>query len=159
MSRRILTQAPNPHTAPPVSAATRRDLFGAMGALLLLTATEAGAAKASELDGNLFADCAEAMAIDRESDRLFKHAVAVAADAPGSHPAWVAHDDFENANQSRWHDLVKQIAGTPARTPEGLRAKAAMARSAIHGESLDNPDPMDVLAWSVFDDVLGRAGA
>jgi hypothetical protein len=53
MSRRALTRAPNPHAAPPVAIATRRDLFGTFGAMLLLSAAEAGPAKAAELDGNL----------------------------------------------------------------------------------------------------------
>ncbi len=57
MSGRTLTRAPNPHQAPPVPIATRRDLFGTMGALLLLTAAEAGPAKAAELDGDLIAMC------------------------------------------------------------------------------------------------------
>ena len=57
MSRRTLSRAPNPHAAPPVAIATRRDLFGTMGAMLLLTAAEAGTAKAAELDGNLLEAC------------------------------------------------------------------------------------------------------
>jgi hypothetical protein len=42
MTRRTLQRVPDPRHAPPVSIATRRDLFGTIGALLLLTAAEAG---------------------------------------------------------------------------------------------------------------------
>ena len=158
MSRHIRTRAPDPHAAPPVAIATRRDLFGTMGAFLLLTAVEAGDAKAQELDGELMACCSELLAIDAESDRL--DAVAAATDGGDPrHPAWFACDDHSLATNERWHELTDKIAATPARTPEGLRAKVQAARTAIHGEAKINPDPMDRLAWSVFDDVLGRACA
>ena len=85
MSRRTLTRAPNPHAAPPVSAATRRDLFGTMGALLLLTAAEAGTTKAAELDGELLECCAEATALEA-------HAKALTNGIPssGRSPEWEA---------------------------------------------------------------------
>ena len=67
---RALTRTPNPHQAPTLSASARRDLFGSMDALLLLSAAEAGPAKAAKLGGELLACCAEFTAIDRESDRL-----------------------------------------------------------------------------------------
>ena len=158
MSQRTFTRAPNPHAAPPVAIATRRNMFGTMGAFLLLTAAEAGDAKAQELDGELMACCSELLAIDAESDRL--DAVAAATDGGDPrHPAWFAADDYSDATNDRWHELANQIVATPARTPEGLRAKVQAARTAIHGEAKDTPDPMDRLAWSVFDDVLGRVGA
>ena len=52
MSRRTLTRAPNPHAAPPVSAATRRDLFGTMGALLQPFAGNAGGSVLALSDGS-----------------------------------------------------------------------------------------------------------
>ena len=159
MSRRTIMQVPNPHGAPPVSVATRRDLFGTMGALPLLTAAEADPAKAAELDGDLFACCAEALAIEAESNRLFRIAADAGDDASPDHPAWLAHDAYDDATNPRWHKLVEHIAGMPARTPEGLRMKAAVARSAITQERRDFPDPADNLAWSVLTDVLGRASA
>jgi hypothetical protein len=159
MSRRTLMRAPDPHMPPPLAIATRRDLFGSIGALLLLTAAEAGPAKAAELDGELLACCAEALAIDGESDRLWDGAVAVAADATADHSAWQAYNDNEYVTLGEWHDLVRRISDTPARTPEGLRMKAAVARSAMPGERKDEPDPCDRLALSLYEDMLGRAGA
>ena len=159
MSRRTVTRAPDPHAAPPVAIATRRDLFGTMGAMFLLTAAEAGPAKAAELDGELLECCAAAMAIDRESNRLWDAAVAAAADSPAGHPAWRAYDDNEDATLGEWHDLVHQISDTPARTPEGLRMKAAVARSAMPGERKDDLAPCDRLALSLYADMLGSAHA
>ena len=159
MSRRALTRAPNPHAAPPVAIATRRDLFGTFGAMLLLSAAEAGPAKAAELDGELLACCAEALAIDAESNRLFRIAVAAGDDAPPDHPDWQVHDAYDDATNPRWHELVEHIAATSARTPEGLRAKATVARSTVTEERRELPDPADTLAWSVLTDVLGSAGA
>ena len=158
MSHRTLARAPDPHAAPPVSIATRRDLFGTIGAMLLLTAAEAGDAKAQELDGELMACCSELLAIDAECYRLDAVASAIDGGDP-HHPAWFACDDYSSATNDRWHELADQIAATPARTPEGLRAKVQAARTAIHGEAKESPDPMDRLAWSVFADVLGRVGA
>jgi hypothetical protein len=154
MSRRTLTQAPNPNQAPPVSIATRRDLFGTMGALLLLTAAESGTAKAPELDGELIAMCEEAMAIDRESNRLWD-----ACPMEAEHPAWEAYHTHTNATLDRWHELVIEISAMPSRTPEGLRAKAAVARSAMPVDRADDGDPCDLLALSLYADMLGRAGA
>ena len=159
MSRRTLQRAPNPHAAPPVAIATRRDLFGTMGAMFLLTAAEAGPAKAAELDGELLSYCAEALAIDRESNRLWEIACALPGDLTGHEPAFVAYDDNEDATLGEWHDLVRRVSSIPARTPEGLRMKAAVARSAMPQDRVDDPDPCDLLAMSLYADMLGRAGA
>ena len=133
MSRRTLTRAPNPHAAPPVAIATRRDLFGTMGAMLLLTAAEAGPAKAAELDGELLECCAEA-------DVLYARASAIAC-VDGQMSACLMDDGFA---------LHLQAASIPARTPEGLQAKAQIVLSrdmnGIGGE----------MALSLARDVLGR---
>ena len=153
-SRRGLTRAPDPHQAPPVSIATRRDLFGTMGAMLLLTAAEAGPAKAAELDGELLSCCAEVLAIDCESDRLWDE-----CPMDGGHPAWVAYNAHTDATMPRLSDLVLQISATSARTPEGIRAKAAAARCMMPQDRQDDPDPCERLAMSLYEDLLGRANA
>lgn len=89
MSRRAIVRAPNPHMPPPVSAATRPDLFGTMGAMLLLSAAEAGSAKAAELDGELLARRAEALSLCAEADRITD----VVDDLPLSDPRWKAAYD------------------------------------------------------------------
>lgn len=84
---------------------------------------------------------------------------AVAPTAPTNHPAWQAYDDNEDATLGEWRDLVRRISDMPARTPEGLRMKAAVARCAMPGERKDDPAPCDRLALSLYADMLGRAGA
>ena len=159
MSRRTLTPAPDPHQAPPVSAATRREMFGTMGALLLLTAAEAGPTKAAELDGELIAMCEEVVAIDQESDRLWEICCAQADGVKGDHPTFVAYDAHENATFAHRLGLIDTIVNTPARTPEGLRAKAATARSTMPVEPIEDRSRGDRLALSLYADMLGRAGA
>jgi hypothetical protein len=159
MSRRTLTRAPNPHQAPPASIATRRDLFGSMGALLLLTAAEAGTAKAAELDGELISMCEEVVAIDQESDRLWEIVLAHPEDTEGTHPSYTAYCAYEDATLSHRLGLIDTIVDTPARTPEGLRAKAAAARSTMPVEPIEDRSRCDRLALSLYEDMLGRAGA
>ncbi len=148
MSRRTSTRAPDPHAAPPVSIATRRDLFGTMGALLLLTAAEAGPAKAAELDGELLALCDEAVALHKENvaatDAI--EAAGLMHSGPGSAAAWavVYH------RSATWRDLCAEIADLPARTPEGLIGKAKVLRRVV---ALEEP-----LVASLCRDLLGRAG-
>ena len=126
MNSRTLTQAPDPHQAPPVPVATRRDLFGTMGAMLLLTAAEAGPAKAVELDGELLAACA-ALGI---ADRAMAAAEAnPRVDVPDMGPLC-----------DRRADLLLVMAGIPARTPEGIRSKAESLRAALR---FDVPSMLD----------------
>ena len=153
MSRRTLTPAPNPHQAPPVSAATRRDLFGTMGALLLLTAAEAGSAKAAELDGELLSCCRDFYAAHRryvESDQA---------------PTW--YDEEMDAITEDRCGILRHLGGLVARTPEGLRAKAEVLRIAMDYDVRvqiadtfeDRARPHEWLAMSLCRDLLGRAGA
>jgi hypothetical protein len=159
MSRHILARAPDPHAAPPVAIATRRDLFGTMGAMLLLTAVEAGPAKAAELDGELIELSAEFVAWKRADhgayaamDEAQRQAACLARPRPWSEAAHHTPDRL----------LVTRIARMPARTPEGLRAKATALWWFYDGT--DEWEPFgwrreDALLASVLDDVLGRAGA
>ena len=155
MSRRILTRAPNPHAAPPVAIATRRDLFGTMGAMLLLTAAEAGLAKAAELDGELLSCCAEMLAIDRESTRLWAICRAL-PDEDLHNPAFYAVDAHWDEHGDRYWELAKRLRHMPARTPEGLRQKAMAALSTM---PIDDRGAGGHLVASLLDDVMGRAGA
>ena len=146
--------APDPASAPPVSLATRRDLFGTMGTMLLLTAAEAGAGKAAELDRDLLAACAAFYDADR-TDRASN------TDEP------TPSDELVEARRDARDELLDQAATLPARTPEGLMAKAAVLRVAMHRdvtESLnetfaDRAEPYHVLADSLCRDLLGRARA
>ncbi len=150
MSQRVITRAPDPHAAPPVAIATRRDLFGTMGALLLLTAAEAGPAKAAELDGELLACCAEAHAIDQAADRWADLALAAPAGSAREQELW----DLAQVGMPRFHDLAAQVTAIQPRTPEGLRAKAKLALSYTE-EGGNHYD----IAVAVLRDVCGSASA
>ena len=149
MSRRTLTRAPNPHAAPPVSVATRRDVFGTMGAMLLLTAAEAGPAKAAELDGELLALCDEAVALHEAGNAIYDRIerTGLTHASPEGAAAW---NSIYNGSAT-WRDLCAEIADMPARTPEGLRAKAVVLRRIV---ALEEP-----LVASLCRDLLGRVGA
>ena len=151
MSRRTLTRAPDPHAAPPVSAATRRDLFGTMGAMLLLTAAEAGPAKAVELDGELLALCDKAVALHAASDAVLETLLNAVQD--GTRTAVVRGDDWDDVytQSSTWQEVCARIADIPARTPEGLVGKATVLRRVV---ALEEP-----LVASLCRDLLGRVGA
>ncbi len=154
MSGRTLQRAPDPHQAPPVAAATRRDLFGAVGALLLLTAAEAGAAKAVELDGELLTACASLRLVDLDL---------AAAEVDGR----MEVEDMAPVCDHR-DAVLAAISRLPARTPEGLRCKAEALRATLAmdvpgaqawGKWEEVAQPHEDLAMSLCRDLLGRAGA
>ena len=153
MSSRTIPQAPDPHQAPPLATATRRHLFGTMGAALLLTAAEAGPAKAAELDGELLAACVAFQRINRDY---------VAA----NYDPHLTEQRSEHLYEER-RTLALCITACVARTPEGLVAKAQAARAAMHADVpeyltdtfLECADYHDLLADSLCRDLLGRAGA
>ena len=166
MSQRTLQRAPDPHAAPPVAIATRRDLFGTMSAMLLLTAAEAGTAKAAELDGELLAAFRKWQPWDRERQAID----AIYSEFPHSYAPDGRHiaDDRFDACTDQWHALVDEITETPARTPEGILVKATVLRSALVDYGIGNATrpadedditPPDCLAWSLVTDMLGRVGA
>ena len=153
MSGRTLQRAPDPHQAPPVAAATRRTLFGTVGAMLLLSAAEAGAAKAAELDGELLALC--------EAFQQINHDYVAA-----NYDLTLTQERSEFLYDER-RKLVLQIVALAAKTPEGLVAKARAARAAMHADVpeylcetfFDCADYHDLLADSLCRDMLGRAEA
>ena len=130
---------------PPVPAATRRNLFGVAGAMMLLTAAEAGPAKAAELDGELLSCCAEADRLEALSD-----AMVVGLPSSGRCPVWAEADRLGDEAYS----LRERVVAMPARTPEGLQAKALLVLSRLEDNGLACG-----LALSLARDVLGRAGA
>jgi len=116
----VPVRAPDPHALPPLSSATRRSVFGQMGAALLLVAPAAGEAKAAELDGELLALCGEYVAIQRDE----RAAVAAMAleESRAFHAAHLSAMFRDGPTPAAL--LLQRIAGLPARTPDGVRAKA-----------------------------------
>ena len=132
----------------------RRDMAGALVGLGAIGAGLKSCAPtpvhAATADAALLTLIAEAEAIDRENDALWD----ACADLPGTTPeseAWLAHTD---ATRPRWFKLVALIDATPARTREGLRAKARYTLATVPSDQRDSPNPCDTLAWSVLRDVL-----
>ncbi|MBP0445025.1 hypothetical protein J8J14_09555 [Roseomonas sp. SSH11] len=126
----------------------RAVLRGACAATLtMMAASAAGAAKAAELDGELIALLDEARRLCREEDAQPLTAKTFA--------------DF--ACRQPWQDLVERAARMPARTPEGLRAKAEAVRWWVlsdHRTACDRFNvPQEWLAVSLVEDLLGRGGA
>jgi hypothetical protein len=68
-----------------------------------------------------------------------------------------AYEEHSNATVPQWNDLLDRICQLPARTPEGVRAKAHFARSIMREDDVmrATAEPKHRLAWSVFNDVLG----
>jgi hypothetical protein len=140
--------APDPHRPPPVSAATRRELASHMAAVLFLEAVEAGSDKARELDGELLTCCAEAHEADQAADTAMDRLGALPADDPAVLDALARMQPLFGT----YLDAVERAVRLPARTPEGLRAKASLLL--LHLRSGDDPA---VLAASLARDVAGRA--
>ena len=131
-------------------AAARRDVLGSFGAMLILSSVEAGSAKAAELDGELIAVCAAAAAADDQSMALLDPVDDLLMSDPRCKAAW----DQSHQVMRGYSAGVKRAAELPARTPEGLRAKAELAL-----RSLMPNDDEHLLVVSLLRDMLGRAGA
>ena len=66
----------------------------------------------------------------------------------------------ETDGVERIHELRELIADLPARTPEGLRAKAKVALVDMSEDGSGTLEPVDHqqwIGWSLARDVLGRA--
>ena len=135
----------------------RRGLIGG-ASMLILVAAEAGVAKAEELDGELLQAAADFHRL-RAQDKAFWKTL---SDDPGN-VIWDQH----NAPDGRWtriDEAADRVAELPAKTPEGLRAKATVVEALMiehHGEQLEEgcEDEQVRLAMSLACDVLGKARA
>ncbi len=132
----------------PVSfvSSAKRDLAGMVDAFALLVTLEAGVDKATEADQELLACCREAKAANHEAAAVMNGIEALDDDATvmpaleAATPLFVAYSD-----------AILRAGYLPARTPEGLRAKAALLL--LHLTTEDDPV---ALAASLARDVAGR---
>ena len=129
---------------------SRRDLLGAASTLLLLGAAEAGSAKAAELDGELIAVCAAAIAADDQSMALLNPVDDLLMSDPRCKAAW----DQSHQVMRGYFASVQRAVELPARTPEGLQAKAELALRSLMPNGDEHP-----LVVSVLRNMLGRVGA
>ena len=120
---------------------TRRAVFGASVAVLALGTGTDRPADASGADRPLLALVAQWHALQREAD-TFPH-----ADDGGN---WSEFSDL----LFRQNEVGQQIASTPARTREGLCAKARLLR-ALHGQMAeDDTDPLAQHTLGLLRDLL-----
>ena len=129
-----------------MSAATsRRQLFGASAAMLLLSGAAAGAAKAEELDQELFAACGD------------YHRAHEAMDGP------YVSDEASDASCAATSAALDRVVGLSPRTPEGLQAKAAVAHRALMADVIvylnlpwrEQASREERIALDVLRDLLG----
>jgi hypothetical protein len=137
-----------------IARSTRRQLFGASAAILLIGSAGAGEAKAAELDGELIAACARFTWLEGEYGRLCR-----LTDWPAEHAHTPADEalatEFEAVRDEQF-ELGEWLAETEPRTPEGMQAKAGAVLAYLGDEQ---PDGMiGRLRLSVLRDMAGRAG-
>ena len=128
-------------------AASHCNLADEGAALLALGSSEAVTAASLAPDAELLACCTLAQAIDART--------AAACDAVEHLPSsdLLSEATYQEARREMvtYHVMVERAAELPARTPEGLRAKAELALSYLAA----NDDPE--IAVSLARDVAGRA--
>lgn len=133
--------------------AARRDLFAGFASMLLLIPAEAGASKAAELDGELIAACAEFTRLEDAYDVACR-----AEDRTPEGPEKEALLDRLDVLGDEQLAVYAAICDAPARTPEGLRAKAGAVACWFAKSGDGTPcNHADQLAWSLVRDVLGWA--
>ncbi len=126
-------------------------------AMLVLAAAAARSAKAEELDGELIAACREYHASSEEFRRLTD----IYCEMDSRSPAAVEIDGKFAVIVARQRELRGEISGLPARTPEGIRAKAAAVLVDLSEDSSGTMEPHDDqywTAWSLARDIAGRVG-
>ena len=122
--------------------------FGSYSDLLLLIPAEAGAGKANEIDAELLDCCDAARAADRQAALAVDGLDALALDDPIGMAVLHSARPLVDA----YFDAIDRATVLPARTPEGLRAKASLLL--LHSQA---DDDVAALAVSLARDVAGRA--
>ncbi len=132
----------------------RRGMLGvataALAAPLLPRTPAIRPAHAADLDSELIQLCADLAACRAEVEHNNRVGVP---------------DDVCDRTMDRWTDLVDRIIDIPARTPEGVRAKAGATRDVLKVYLMDGPgrsmslagEQEDWIGWSLVHDILGEA--
>lgn len=116
---------------------------------------------APSADAELIALCARYVARARAFCAVGQHTWTM----PFSDPEYVRCEALSSAMVPGLHAMEGEITDTPARTVQGLAAKAEAARHQLSGDADRDIGPMDpgnALAWSLIREtlaVLGRAAA
>lgn len=134
-----------------------RQLFGAGAALLLLAPNAAGSTKAAELDGDLLTLCAEYGIAAAERETLDDGIVlATTGEREDYYTLCLDHA------LGRCNTLRDRITAISSRTLHGVKAKAMVLRDELdmmHATEIEGggAEPEIALAWSLVNDILGRA--
>ncbi len=130
-----------------------RDLMGAGSSLLLVAAFAAGEAKAEELDGELLARAAEFLKAQELQDRLTRDEFAAEEGGLDERANLLFEEGcrLEDVQAGR----ADEIAALPARTTDGLRAKAEIVR-AFYGDDPPGGSIVDCVIWSLVLDLVRR---
>ncbi len=139
---------------------SRRDIAAGGIAMLVLAAAAAGTDKAQELDGELLELSRESAELSTELDRINDMICDLPRRGGDAHPLRVR----ELQASDRFCELRELIADLPARTPEGIQAKARVVLAEFDGDDEYEQypgqyDPRGALALSLARDILGRASA
>ena len=135
-------------TSSSMASSAAQPMPAAFVSLLLLAPVEAGASKAIELDGELLACCAAVRRADQASDVFMNRMDDMTLDDPAVMDALARMRPQVDA----YFGAVDRAAEIPARTPEGLQAKAALLLLHIR-----SGEDHTMLAASLARDVAGRA--
>ena len=135
-----------------------RDAAAGGLAMLVLAAAAAGSAKAAELDGELLQAAADFHRL-RAADK------AAWAALPGDKTLEDERWDWCNSEEGDWtlvDAACERVRQLPARTPEGLRAKAGVAQALLfehHKPAIEEgcEDEEVAVAMSLCRDILGGA--
>ena len=134
---------------------TRRAVLAAAAAAAALPALAAPAGTQVSPDAELLRLLAEMDALQRQADPIFDRAWALpSSSAEGKELLARAYGLMDI-----WHERKRQVAALPARTTEGLRAKAKMAMTFVDLHADGTPSEDDMITWSVLRDVLARGAA
>jgi hypothetical protein len=124
--------------------------------MLVLAAAAAGADKARELDGELLQAAADFHRLRAKDLAAWS---ALPADKALEHARW----DWCNSDEGDWtltDAACERVQQLPARTPEGIRAKARVAQTLLlehHGPLIEEDAAGEeiAVAMSLVQDILG----
>ena len=142
-----------------VHTTSRRRLLAGAPAALALSGVAALPPGPPNLDADLIALCAAYVSQARAFCAVGQHT----HDMLCSDPEWIRCHELACAMVPEMYRLEAEVTDTPARTVEGLLAKAEATRHQLSGDADRDTSPMDpgnALAWSLVQEtlaVLGRA--
>ena len=149
-STTMSVRGPEPH----------REIDDSFASLLVLAPTEAGATKAADTDYELFACCAEAETLYAAANELGRADTGAVEEA--NRTQWESADaDEAPATADDVAELIadalRRASQLPARTPESLRAKAALLLFYLgEGDAAVHRCNCNALAISLARDIAGR---